>query len=537
MWEEVLAQLDSPEQRALAALAVLDGGDPALVESAIGAAVRPASALAKVPLVERREDGNLRPHPLWRPALAEVLGAEAKPPRSAAGPPRRFANAEISRASAELLLPATDDRGLARAVTGHRRRVLHRAVGDEGGPADELAQSAAAVAAADEPAALLLRASVNRTQQIVGEDTRPLLDAAMTKAREIRRRRGSSSRRSTHLGHIAWWHDDLPTLAALYQRGLALESEGVPEAAGRRRIGAGDGRAARARPRDDARPRSSASTRATSILGLPPESTGCTHARWSRSDAAPRRSRSRIGLRACRGSRCRRYGPNASSPAGSRVASSRPVRCSSTMDPAEEKIPRDRFLLGVIAAGGNALLGRVDEAERCHADRVRGAGQRRRAATGALPRTHTRADPHRACGDDDAAADAMADTIDEGPIDRPLLDVLRVVLAPVYVLSPRAPTPRSTALRLGPDHQRGATCRSSTFVAARDGAAAIDDLRQPSTCLSALGVRWSLELAVRTGDVSARCGSCSRVGSARARRSFASGQPGAPLQAGAREVS
>ncbi len=73
VWEEVLGQLSVSEQRALAALALLDGGDLPLVAGAIAAPVD-GRALSQVPLVERREDGSLRPHPLWRPALADVLG-------------------------------------------------------------------------------------------------------------------------------------------------------------------------------------------------------------------------------------------------------------------------------------------------------------------------------------------------------------------------------------------------------------------------------------------------------------------------------
>ncbi len=108
MWEEVLAQLAPRDQRALAALALLDGGDAPLIASALRAEFDVAT-VARVPLVERRDDGSLRPHALWAPALLGVLD------ESEAGEVRRRAAAELRERgdlarAADLLLPASDDR-------------------------------------------------------------------------------------------------------------------------------------------------------------------------------------------------------------------------------------------------------------------------------------------------------------------------------------------------------------------------------------------------------------------------------------------
>ncbi len=92
----------------------------------------------------------------------------------------------------------------------------------------------------------------------------------------------------------------------------------------------------------------------------------------------------------------------------------------------------------------------------------------------------------------------MRDTIGTEPIDRPLLDVLRVVLAPVYVLLPERRA-EIDGITFGPDHQR-ALHVARCLVAARDGRATQSNANDEQT-LSALGVRWSLDLAVRTGDV------------------------------------
>ena len=492
MWEEVLARLSVGQQRALATLALLDGGDAALVEGATGIPVD-LHALSTVPLVERRDDGTLRPHPLWRPALAGVLTDEeaAVVRRRAAATLRE--RGELARA-AELLLPAVDDLDwaelsvvivagcfIAQWVT--KADLLTRWLG-------ELPPSRAG-----EPAALLLRAAVNRTQQIVGEDTRPLLDAAMTKAREIGDARLELAA-LTHLGHIAWWHDDLPALVALYQRGIALEAEGVPEAAGV----VGLGRAMVAQLAHDHETMLAEIERVDPSHLDPGLATGVDwlHARalvalGRGAEAIPIADRAAadpgLAMQAVRAERvvARWF--------AGRILEAASVL--STMDPADERIPRDRFLLGVIAAGGNALLGRLEEADRCQAIAfaARGSVEGRRPE---LFLGHTSALILAARGDEEAAGASLRDVFGAAPIDAPLLDVLRVVLAPVYVMLPERRA-EIDAVRVGPDHQRALTV-ARAFVAARDGNPG-DVSFGAEQVLSSLGVRWSLELAARTGDL------------------------------------
>ncbi len=75
--------------------------------------------------------------------------------------------------------------------------------------------------------------------------------------------------------------------------------------------------------------------------------------------------------------------------------------------------------------------------------------------------------------------------------------MLRVVLAPVYVLLPER-REEIDALSVGPDHQRGLrVARSLVSARSSDVAPVPFDAEQ---VLSSLGVRWALELAVRTGD-------------------------------------
>ncbi len=191
---------------------------------------------------------------------------------------------------------------------------------------------------------------MNRTQQIVGEDTRPLLDAAMAKARETGTR-GSSSRRSltsvTSPGGTTTW----PTLAQLYQRGIALESEGVPEAAGV----VGLGRAMVAQLAHDHETMLAEIERVDRSHLDPGLATGVDwlHARalvalGRGAEAIPIADRAAnepgLAMQAVRTERV------VSRWFAGRILEANEVLL--TMDPADERIPRDRFLLGVIAAGG-----------------------------------------------------------------------------------------------------------------------------------------------------------------------------------------
>jgi DNA-binding SARP family transcriptional activator len=492
VWEEVLGRLTTHEQRALAALALLDGGDIALVETALGADFDTA-VVSAVPLVERRADGSLRPHPLWQPALAGVLSEDEAGEIRRRGAVELRGRGDLARA-ASLLLPAIDDRDwreLSQVIVAGC--FLSQWVTKADLLTSWLAQLPAS--RADEPAALLLRASVNRTLQIVGDDTRPLLDAAMRKARETGDARLELAA-LTHLGHIAWWHDDLPTLIDLYQRGLALESEGVPEAAGV--VGLGKAMVAQlAHDHDAMLAEIERVDRGQLDPGL---ATGADwlHARalvalGRGAEAIPIADRAAtepgLAMQAVRAERvvARWF-------AGRILEADQVLR---TMDPAHERIPRDRFLLGVIAAGGHALLGRVDEAERCHAI----ASAERGSVEGRRPELflgHTRALIAVARGDETAAAGAMTEAIGDDPIDRPLLDVLRVVLAPLYLLLPQR-RHEIDGIPLGPDYRRALEV-ARLLVAARSGPVRPVPFDSEQV-LSALGVRWALELAVRTTDI------------------------------------
>ena len=109
VWEEVLAQLAPCDQRALAALALLDGGDRAVDRICTRGRVRRrqrwrgcrSSSVATTAACDRM--------PCGRPALAGVLDeAEAAEVRRRAAATLRE-RGDLARA-AELLLPASDDR-------------------------------------------------------------------------------------------------------------------------------------------------------------------------------------------------------------------------------------------------------------------------------------------------------------------------------------------------------------------------------------------------------------------------------------------
>jgi DNA-binding SARP family transcriptional activator len=336
---------------------------------------------------------------------------------------------------------------------------------------------------------------VSRTQQIVGEDTRPLLDEAMARARAVGDGRLELAA-LTHLGHIAWWHDDFATLARLYQRGVELEAEGVPEAEGVVRLG----RAMLAQLAHDH------DTMLAEVERIDPAHLDpglATAADWLH-------VRALVALG--RGGEAVPIADRGASVPGLAMQAIRAERLTTrwfagrileanelllTIDPGNEPIPRDRFLLGVIVAGGHALFGRVGEAERCRAIALstRGSVEGRRPA---LFLGHTAALIEAAKGNESAAAAAMGETLGADPLDLPLLDVLRVVLAPAYVLLP-ARRVEIVNIATGPDQVR-ALAVARGLVGAREGATEPVPL-DPEQVLSALGVRWSLELAVRTADL------------------------------------
>jgi DNA-binding SARP family transcriptional activator len=228
VWEEVLKPLGAKRRWVLAVVSDLGGADDDLAEAALGEDVELGAALAGVPLVAVGTDGGRVPHPLWRtvPALALEPGQRAEVRRRAVDHllgQERFdeAFALVSEAGLWDLAPAVLR---ATCVAGERpgRELLRRwadvaptPVLDT--PAGRLAQALLAAATGVRRAFEPLQAAAAESRAL-GD-----VDAEVTALAE--------------LGRLAWWHQDLASVAPLMARVGELAESGHPLARGLRAFG------------------------------------------------------------------------------------------------------------------------------------------------------------------------------------------------------------------------------------------------------------------------------------------------------------
>jgi ATP/maltotriose-dependent transcriptional regulator MalT/DNA-binding SARP family transcriptional activator len=219
LWEEVLEPLGPDRRRVLAVLSDLGGADDALAAAALGERVDLAALLDGVPLVAQGGGGWRVPHPLWRtvPALA-LSDADRRDTR------RRAIRHLVATERYDEAVVLAVDADLADEVPGILRSAC---IGPMRPPARRLERWLTELPpeAAGTPGAAL--AVGLRTALATPGEATEALDAAIQVCRESGDIEGELSAIAL-LGRVAWWRNDLGTLAELFPRVLQLEAEGHP---------------------------------------------------------------------------------------------------------------------------------------------------------------------------------------------------------------------------------------------------------------------------------------------------------------------
>jgi ATP/maltotriose-dependent transcriptional regulator MalT/DNA-binding SARP family transcriptional activator len=219
LWEEILEPLGADRRRVLAVLSDLGGADDALAAAALGERVDLAALLDGVPLVAHGGGGWRVPHPLWRtvPALA-LADADRRDIR------RRAIRHLVTTERYDEAVVLAGDAGLGDEVAGILRSAC---IGPMRPPArrldrwlTELPPEAAATPGAALAVAL-------RTALATPGEATELLDEAIRVCRAAGDLEGELSAIAL-LGRVAWWRNDLGTLAEMFPRVLQLEADGHP---------------------------------------------------------------------------------------------------------------------------------------------------------------------------------------------------------------------------------------------------------------------------------------------------------------------
>ncbi len=219
LWEEILEPLGPDRRRVLAVLSDLGGADDALAAAAIGERVDLAALLDGVPLVAQGGGGWLAPHPLWRkvPALA-LAEADRQDIR------RRAIRHLVATERYDEAVVLAGDAGLGDEVPGILRSAC---IGPMRPPARRLERWLTELPpeATGTPGAALA-VGLRTALATPGEATEPL-DAAIRACRAAGDVEGELSAIAL-LGRVAWWRNDLGTLAEMFPRVLQLEADGHP---------------------------------------------------------------------------------------------------------------------------------------------------------------------------------------------------------------------------------------------------------------------------------------------------------------------
>ena len=230
LWDEVLTGLGEPRASLLARLAIVGGGDDAVVSAIAGRATTIDDAIGPVPLVERTAEGWAVPHPLWRPALRSLVSTEqAMDDRRCTATVHRRAGR--FRSAAELLIEAEAwDELLAMIPEAADRAVVLIAGGATAGGELGLAAvdfgrwfEALPGRHRDDPEALL--ASGLDLASRNPASAAPVFAAAAAAFRSRRDIDGELC--AIHReGFIRWWLNDVDRLFALHGRAVELAESG-----------------------------------------------------------------------------------------------------------------------------------------------------------------------------------------------------------------------------------------------------------------------------------------------------------------------
>ncbi len=219
LWEEILEPLGAERRRVLAVLSDLGGADDALAAAALGEAVDLAALLDGVPLVAQGGGGWRMPHPLWRtvPALA-LPDADRRDAR------RRAIRHLVATERYDEAVVLAGDAGLGDEVPGILRSAC---IGPMRPPARRLDRWLTELPpeAAGTPGAAL--AVGLRTALASPGEATEALDVAIQVCRAAGDVEGELSAIAL-LGRVAWWRNDLGTLAETFPRVLQLEADGHP---------------------------------------------------------------------------------------------------------------------------------------------------------------------------------------------------------------------------------------------------------------------------------------------------------------------
>jgi DNA-binding SARP family transcriptional activator/ATP/maltotriose-dependent transcriptional regulator MalT len=219
LWEEILEPLGAERRRVLAVLSDLGGADDALAAAALGESVDLAALLDGVPLVAQGGGGWRMPHPLWRtvPALA-LADADRRDAR------RRAIRHLVATERYDEAVVLAGDAGLGDEVPGILRSAC---IGPMRPPARRLDRWLTELPpeAAGTPGAAL--AVGLRTALASPGEATEALDVAIQVCRASGDVEGELSAIAL-LGRVAWWRNDLGTLAEMFPRVLQLEADGHP---------------------------------------------------------------------------------------------------------------------------------------------------------------------------------------------------------------------------------------------------------------------------------------------------------------------
>jgi DNA-binding SARP family transcriptional activator len=373
-----------------------------------------------------------------------------------------------------------------------------------------------------EPEALLLAGAVARAEGRVGEAA-AALRAAFDAARAAGRVDAEAAAMA-QLSHVAWWQSDVALFGELTVRSLELEREGFVHAAPLGALGqslfadtCGDFAGSLAHLEgvpDDGPPDVVAAAdflraRALGHLGRSEEAIVCADRGVARVDEPLPAARVQTLSTRWQAGRLDEV-----------------VDRLEAMRPGSDALPRDRVLTNLNLAIAHAFLGRVADAE----DRMAEA-RRHAAAVEAGLRTRvilaTVEAATAAARDDEDTARAMLTEALPDEVDLAALQPVIGMIGFVHVLVP-ATRPVWDGADLGPDHR----CMLATAQALLDARAGGRGVPKPAgvsadRVLVALGLRWAMELAARTGDDDLAAGLLARCGApARARLRSLAAEPG-----------
>ncbi|HEV8562737.1 MAG TPA: BTAD domain-containing putative transcriptional regulator [Actinophytocola sp.] len=171
--EEILGRLRCPQRRALAALAALGSATAAEVSAVTGGPVALDDLARRIPLVGVLDDGRFRAHDLWTDAVSQTMTAEEMQVLRERAVATLAARGDLARAG-RLAFQAQDWRLLAdlavdlvhTSLTALPRAIAERWLGAIPPPLT------------DEPAFVLLRATVMQANDFTDPRIDPLLDKA-----------------------------------------------------------------------------------------------------------------------------------------------------------------------------------------------------------------------------------------------------------------------------------------------------------------------------------------------------------------------